>query len=134
MTLKDFLIEHKPEIICLFVGAVIATFFYIVVIGRKKAKWFVCEIVKMYSAKETSYFSKKRAEGGVSFLVLQWGMMFALKRLVMVPSFDMFQMLAWATVEAFMCGYYLNNIQKEKKMNLEAGKEKENTNTETKPQ
>ena len=42
-----------------------------------KIKWFISEIVNMYSATD-SYFSKKRVESGVAFLIAQFGMVFFL--------------------------------------------------------
>jgi hypothetical protein len=41
--------------------------------GWTNIKWFISEIGKMYSSKD-SYFSKKRIESGIAFAISQWGM------------------------------------------------------------
>ena len=39
--------------------------------GWTNIKWFITEIGKIYSGQE-SYFSKKRIESGVAFIIAQW--------------------------------------------------------------
>jgi hypothetical protein len=46
-------------------------------LGWTNIKWFFREIMKMYSG-EPSYFSKKRIESGIAFIIAQWGMIFFL--------------------------------------------------------
>ena len=46
-----------------------------------KVKWFFGELLAMYSSKP-SYFSKKRVESGIAFLVGQWGMIYFLVKIV----------------------------------------------------
>ena len=77
-------------------------------------KWLKSETLNMYSAKP-SFFSKKRVESGIAFLVGQWGMVFFLleKHSVMTAS----DMGIWAGIEFAVAGYMLNQIQKEKKDN-----------------
>lgn len=87
--------------------------------GWENLKWFFRELVNVYSSKK-SYFSKKRIESGVAFLVAQWGMVFfLLENHQKMTSSDMF---IWAGVEFAVSGYMINQIQKEKK--------KEETTTE----
>jgi hypothetical protein len=45
--------------------------------GWENFKWLVRELIKMYSA-EKSFFSKKRIESGIAFVIGQWGMIFYL--------------------------------------------------------
>lgn len=78
-----------------------------------KLKWFLVEIMKMYSD-EKSYFSKKRVESGVAFLMGQFGMLFFLiKR---IDSMDVYDLSIWAAMEFIIAGYTVNQIQKEKKI------------------
>jgi len=77
-----------------------------------KLKWFFTELMKMYSS-EDSYFSKKRVESGVAFVISQWGMIwFLIKKIDVLTASDM---LIWAGIEFAVAGYMVNQIQKEKK-------------------
>ena len=75
-------------------------------------KWLKTEILNMYSSK-SSFFSKKRVESGIAFLIGQWGMVFFLleKHSNMTTS----DLAIWAGIEFAVSGYMLNQIQKEKK-------------------
>jgi hypothetical protein len=75
-------------------------------------KWLKSEILNMYSSK-TSYFSKKRVESGVAFLIGQWGMVFFL--LEKHSSMTTSDLAIWAGIEFAVSGYMLSQIQKEKK-------------------
>jgi len=74
--------------------------------------WFKDEILNMYSSK-SSFFSKKRVESGVAFLIGQWGMVFFL--LEKHSSMTTSDLAIWAGIEFAVSGYMLNKIQKEKK-------------------
>jgi hypothetical protein len=75
-------------------------------------KWFIKEIMKMYSS-EPSYFSKKRVESGVAFVIGQWGMIyFLLEKISTMTATDI---AIWAGIEFAIGGYMINQIQKEKK-------------------
>lgn len=88
--------------------------------GWENIKWFFRELGNMYSSKK-SFFSKKRLESGVAFLVAQWGMVFfLLENHQKMTTSDLF---IWAGVEFAVSGYMVNQIQKEKN--------KEKTSTET---
>ena len=89
--------------------------------GWTNIKWLVKELVNMYSGK-TSYFSKKRIESGVAFVVAQWGMIFFL--LEKHQDLTMTDLIMWAGVEFAISGYMVHQIQKEKKT-------EENTDTPT---
>lgn len=70
------------------------------------------EVINIYSNKK-SYFSKKRLESGVAFLVAQWGMVFfLLENHQKMTTSDLF---IWAGLEFTVSGYMINQIQKEKK-------------------
>jgi hypothetical protein len=86
-------------------------------------KWLKTEILNMYSSKP-SFFSKKRVESGIAFLIGQWGMVFFLleKHTIMTAS----DLAIWAGIEFAISGYMLNQIQKEKKVEVSP----EETNSE----
>lgn len=79
--------------------------------GWENIKWFCKEIMNVYSSKP-SYFSKKRLESGVAFIIAQWGMIFFL--LQKYPTLTMGEFLLWAAAEFAVSGYIINKIQKEK--------------------
>lgn len=85
-------------------------------LGWTNIKWFIIEIVKMYSARP-SYFSKKRIESGLAFIIAQAGMIFFLlmKYKTMLTS----EFLWWAAAEFAVSGYIINVIQKEKSQSAE---------------
>ena len=76
-----------------------------------KIKWFFTEILNIYSTKK-SFFSKKRIESGVAFLIAQWGMIFFL--LEKHIELSMGEFLLWATAEFAVAGWMIHKIQKEK--------------------
>lgn len=80
--------------------------------GWTNIKWLITELVNMYSGK-SSYFSKKRIESGVAFIVAQWGMIFFL--LEKHQDLTMTDLIMWAGVEFAISGYMVHQIQKEKK-------------------
>jgi hypothetical protein len=79
--------------------------------GWGNIKWFCKEIINVYSSKP-SFFSKKRVESGVAFIIAQWGMIFFL--LQKYPTLTMGEFLLWAAAEFAVSGYIINKIQKEK--------------------
>jgi hypothetical protein len=76
-----------------------------------KIKWFFTEILNIYSTKK-SFFSKKRIESGVAFLIAQWGMIFFL--LEKHIDLSMGEFLLWAAAEFAVAGWMIHKIQKEK--------------------
>ncbi len=84
--------------------------------GWDNIKWGIKELINIYSAKD-SYFSKKRIESGVAFLIAQWGMIFFL--LEKHSTLTMGEFLLWAAAEFAVSGYIINKIQKEKKPTTE---------------
>lgn len=85
-----------------------------------KVKWFCKEIMKIYS-NEPSYFSKKRIESGIAFIIAQFGMVFYLvKKIDLMDSYDLG---IWAGIEFLIAGYTINQIQKEKKNKIDTPKD-----------
>lgn len=80
----------------------------------KSIKWFFTEIINMYSPK-TSFFSKKRIESGIAFIVAQWGMIYFLVK--HEDKLTMGEFLLWASVEFAIAGWMIDKIQKEKNEN-----------------
>lgn len=79
----------------------------------KKIKWFFKELILIYSNKP-SFFSKKRIESGLSFLIAQIGMIFFLA--VKYDTLSMGEFILWAGAEFAVAGYIINKIQKEKSL------------------
>lgn len=75
--------------------------------------WFFKELMKMYSS-QPSYFSKKRVESGVAFIIAQWGMIFFL--IQKYQTLAMTDFAIWAGVEFAIAGYIIEKIQREKRM------------------
>ena len=79
--------------------------------GWTNLKWFISEIGKIYSNKP-SFFSKKRIESGVAFLISQWGMVYwLLKKHEVMTTTDF---IMWAGIEFAVAGYIIHQIQSEK--------------------
>jgi len=74
------------------------------------------ELINIYSSK-TSYFSKKRIESGIAFLIAQWGMVYFLYQ--HHQTLTMGEFLLWAAAEFAVSGYMINQIQKEKKEKMD---------------
>jgi len=85
-------------------------------LGWTNIKWLTKELINLYSNKD-SYFSKKRIESGIAFIVGQWGMIyFLIKNIDNLSSSDI---TLWAGLEFAIAGYIVSQIQKEKKLNEE---------------
>lgn len=82
--------------------------------GWSNIKWLLKEIINIYSVKN-SFFSKKRIESGLAFIIAQWGMIFFLIEKHNILTMGEF--LLWAAAEFAVSGYIINKIQKEKKSN-----------------
>ena len=69
----------------------------------------------MYSPKK-SFFSKKRIESSLAFIIGQWGMIFwLLEKHSELSSSDI---AIWSGIEFAIAGYIMTEIQKEKKEDL----------------
>lgn len=81
--------------------------------GWTNIKWLIKELINLYSNTST-YFSKKRIESGIAFLVGQWGMIYFL--VINIDKLTTSDIALWAGVEFAIAGYIVNQIQKEKKV------------------
>ena len=79
--------------------------------GWGNIKWFITEILNIYSSKP-SYFSKKRIESGIAFIIAQWGMIYFL--IEKIPTMTSSDMAIWSGIEFAISGYIVSHIQKEK--------------------
>ena len=79
---------------------------------KENVKWFFKELGMMYSSKH-SFFSKKRIESGIAFLIAQIGMLVYFFE--HHATMDMGSMLMWAGAELTIAGWTISQIQKEKK-------------------
>jgi hypothetical protein len=85
--------------------------------GWNNLKWLVREIVKIGSS-EKSYFSKKRIESGIAFVILQVGMIDILAYFLKQENTPMSEFIMWASVEAVICGYVLTKIEENKRLGV----------------
>lgn len=101
--------------------------------GWTNIKKFITEILNIYSNKN-SFFSKKRIESGIAFVIGQWGMIYFL--LQSISKLSAGDMAIWAAVEFSVAGYVVYQIQKEKKQtnttdtSINTGKDETNFHTE----
>jgi len=112
MNIQDIISAHKNELTYMLIGAIISIIIFVVIIGWKRLQWVVKELVKMYSADEKSYFSKKRIESGVAFVISQHGAIFWLANKYSTMSTTDYGI--WAGIELTIAGWYVSQIQKEK--------------------
>jgi hypothetical protein len=84
--------------------------------GWTNVKWLIKELINLYTTKD-SFFSKKRIESGIAFIIGQWGMIYFLtKNIEKLTTSDI---TLWAALEFAIAGYIVSQIQKEKKLNEE---------------
>lgn len=81
-------------------------------LGWTNIKKTITELVKIFS-NAPSYFSKKRIESGIAFVVGQAGMIFYI--IQKYQTMDMYEMGIWASIEFSITGWTIAQIQKEKK-------------------
>lgn len=74
--------------------------------------WFFTELMNLWSDKP-SYFSKKRVESSIAFIIAQVGMIIYLVN--RMHSMDIYEFLMWAGAEFLIAGYTISQIQREKK-------------------
>ena len=80
--------------------------------GWTNIKWFIKEIGNLFSSKP-SYFSKKRMESGIAFIIAQIGMLYFLFK--NIGTMDTWDICFWAATEFAVSGYIITHIQREKK-------------------
>tara|TARA_R110000772_G_scaffold265784_1_gene387502 strand:+ start:246 stop:503 length:258 start_codon:yes stop_codon:yes gene_type:complete len=78
----------------------------------KNIVWFFTEMMNLWSDKP-SFFSKKRVESSIAFIIAQTGMVIYL--INRIETMDIYEFLLWAGAEFLIAGYTINQIQKEKK-------------------
>lgn len=78
----------------------------------KNIVWFFTEIMNLWSD-EPSYFSKKRVESSIAFIIAQVGMITYL--FTRIGTMDIYELLMWAGAEFLIAGYSISQIQREKK-------------------
>lgn len=83
--------------------------------GWQNIKWFISELIKLYSNQE-SYFSKKRIESGFAFIVAEWGLIHWL--LLNIEKLTVSEITLWSAINLSIAGYMINKIQNEKKEEL----------------
>ncbi len=79
--------------------------------GWTNIKWGIKQIICIYSNK-SSFFSKKRIESGIGFVIAEWGMVYFL--LKKMDSMDIMTFAGWATIQFFVAGYIIKQIEKSK--------------------
>lgn len=80
--------------------------------GWSNIKWVIREFYSIFTSKST-FFSKKRMESGIAFIVAQFGMIYFLVK--NVSTMNTYDICIWAATEFAVAGYMINQIQKEKK-------------------
>jgi len=81
---------------------------------KDRMYWLGKELLGIYTSK-SSFFSKKRLESSIAFIIGQWGMIYWLiENHSEATSSDI---ALWAGIEFAISGYILTEIQKEKKTN-----------------
>lgn len=81
--------------------------------GWGNIKKFIIEFIKIYSDRK-SFFSKKRIESSVAFIIGQWGMIYYIVN--NIDTMSSTDITIWASVQFFIAGYIINAIEKEKKV------------------
>lgn len=88
--------------------------------GWDNFKWLITELIKVYSSKP-SFFSKKRIESSIAFIVGEFGMLLYLYK--NYATISMTDFLLWAGAQFIIAGYYVTQIEKMKKFNKNIDKE-----------
>lgn len=79
--------------------------------GWANFKWLIIELRDIYSNRD-SYFSKKRIESGIGFIVAEWGMIYYLTS--HMDKMDIMTFGGWASIQFLVAGYMIKQIQNEK--------------------
>lgn len=80
--------------------------------GWENIKWAIREIKNIYSS-NPSFFSKKRIESSIAFIIGQIGMVwFLCENMSKLSASDI---VLWSGVEFAIAGYIVNQIEKGKK-------------------
>ena len=82
--------------------------------GAENIRWGIKELIKMYSD-QPSFFSKKRIESGIAFILMEFGLMYWF--FINAHKMDATELLLWASANALISGYNIQQIQKDKAKN-----------------
>jgi hypothetical protein len=85
--------------------------------GWSNIKKFITEVINIYSNKN-SFFSKKRVESSIAFIIGQYGMLLFLSN--HVATMTAVEIILWASTEFAIAGWTINQIQKEKGTQISA--------------
>ena len=85
----------------------------------KNIVWFFTEIMNLWSDKP-SFFSKKRVESSIAFIIAQVGMITYL--FTRIGTMDIYELLMWAGAEFLIAGYSISQIKEKKRTTLFAQK------------
>ncbi len=77
-------------------------------------QFLIIELIKIGSNKP-SFFSQKRIHQGIAYITFIFGWLMVLFYLISKDNTPMSEFMLWAIPLLAVCGYYLNNTQKEKK-------------------
>lgn len=113
MSFSDFIIHFRAELILIAITAITTSVLILFVIGRDKFRWFASEMLKLYSG-EKSYFSKKRIESGIAFIIGEAGAIFWIQH--SYEKMDTYDFCMWLTIQLAVAGWMVSAIQKEKKV------------------
>jgi hypothetical protein len=99
--------------------------------GWTNIKKFITEVIYIYSNKD-SFFSKKRVESSVAFIIGQYGMLMFLNN--HLGTMTIAEIIFWASAEFAIAGWVINQIQKEKSNEVSATEEPEQKDDNTEPE
>jgi hypothetical protein len=115
MNLVDFITTHKILLTTAVVSSTLTAAIIALWMGKAKFKWYVNELIRMYSG-EPSFFSKKRIDSGIAFIFALWMTIFYLNK--RIDTMDIWSFGYVLTAWLFIAGYTIQHIQSEKKMNI----------------
>ena len=78
---------------------------------KQNFEFLVKELIKTLSTRP-SFFSKKRVEGSVAFIIGQIGMIIYL--IISIKTMGTLDIIGWATIQFGIAGYMVNKIEKSK--------------------
>lgn len=127
MNLFDLITEYKVMLTAIAASSVITAAIIALWMGKAKFKWYVNELIKMYSG-EPSFFSKKRVDSGIAFMFALWMTIFYLHK--RIDNMDIWAFGYILTVWLFIAGYTVAKIESSKVVEQ---KLKEEKSSEKKP-
>lgn len=134
MDFTNFIAQHHDvvNIILGIISGILISMAMFFLIGRKRVKWLIWELIKLYSS-TNSFFSKKRIESGIAFIIAESGAIFwLLKKYDDMTTSDF---IMWLSPQLFVAGWMISQIQREKTTNVPTNLNdaKKNENSEDGP-